>query len=80
MSEDSPKQEKRQILPQDYYDSRQVMALLKLSKQKYYELVEREEDPLPMRMYGWSARGGELMAWFKRNTRLARDSKKSRKT
>lgn len=29
MSEDSPKQEKRQILPQDYYDSRQVMALLK---------------------------------------------------
>ena len=85
MSEDSPKQEKRQILPQDYYDSRQVMALLKLSKQKYYELVEREEDPLPMRMYGWSARGalaerGELMAWFTRNTRLARDSKKSRKT
>lgn len=81
MSEGSPKQEKRQILPQDYYDSRQVMALLKLSKQKYYELVEREEDPLPMRMYGWSTRGalaerGELMAWFKRNTRLARDSKK----
>ena len=57
MSEGSPKQEKRQILPQDYYDSRQVMALLKLSKQKYYELVEREEDPLPMRMYGWSTRG-----------------------
>ena len=41
----APKQEKRQILPQDYYDSRQVMALLKLSKQKYYELVEREDDP-----------------------------------
>lgn len=84
MNEGSPKQEKRQILPQDYYDSRQVMALLKLSKQKYYELVEREEDPLPMRMYGWSTRGalaerGELMAWFKRNTRLARDSKKLRK-
>ena len=57
MSEGSSKQEKRQILPQDYYDSRQVMALLKLSKQKYYELVEREEDPLPMRMYGWSTRG-----------------------
>ena len=81
MSEDSPKQEKRQILPQDYYDSRQVMALLKLSKQKYYELVEREEDPLPMRMYGWSTRGalaerGELMAWFKRNTRLVRDGKR----
>ena len=62
MSEGSSKQEKRQILPQDYYDSRQ-------------------EDPLPMRMYGWSTRGalaerGELMAWFKRNTRLARDSKK----
>lgn len=62
MSEGSSKQEKRQILPQDYYDSRQVMALLKLSKQKYYELVEREEDPLPMRMYVWmvherSARG-----------------------
>lgn len=80
MSEDGRRQEKRQVLPQDYYDSRQVMALLKLSKQRYYELVEREEDPLPMRMYGWSSRGalaerGELMSWFKRNTRLARDSK-----
>lgn len=74
----------RQILPQDYYDSRQVMALLKLSKQRYYELVERENDPLPMRMYGWSTRGalaerGELMAWFKRNTILARDGKKLHK-
>ena len=83
MSEDSSKQEKRQILPQDYYDSRQVMALLKLSKQKYYELINRDDDPLPMRMYGWSTRGalaerGELMAWFKRNTRLARDSKRRR--
>lgn len=74
----------RQILPQDYYDSRQVMALLKLSKQRYYELVERENDPLPMRMYGWSTRGalaerGELMAWFKRNTLLVRDGKKRSK-
>lgn len=81
MSKDDPKQEKRQILPQDYYDSRQVMALLKLSKQKYYELVEREEDPLTMRMYEWSTRGalaerGELMSWFKRNTIFARDGKK----
>lgn len=74
----------RQILPQDYYDSKQVMALLKLSKQRYYELIEREDDPLPMRMYGWSARGalaerGELIAWFKRNTLLARDGKTRRK-
>lgn len=85
MSEDSPKQEKRQILPQDYYDPRQVMALLKLSKQKYYELVEREEDPLPMRMYGWSTRGAlaercEPMSWFKRNTLLVRDGKKRKQT
>ena len=74
----------RQILPQDFYDSRQVMALLMLSKQRYYELVERENDPLPMRMYGWSTRGalaerGELMAWFKRNTLLVRDGKKRNK-
>ena len=83
MTERNFKQEKPQILPQDYYDSRQVMALLKLSKQKYYELIEREDDPLPMRMYGWSTRGalaerGELVAWFKRNTRLARDGKRHR--
>lgn len=43
--------------------------------------VEREDDPLPMRMYGWSTRSalaerGELVAWFKRNTRLARDGKR----
>lgn len=81
MNEDSPKQEKQQILPQDYYDSRQVMALLKLSKQRYYDLINRDDDPLPMRMYGWSTRGAlaercELIAWFKRNTRLARDSKR----
>lgn len=44
MSEDSPKQEKRQILPQDYYDSRQVMRLLRISKQKYYELINRDDD------------------------------------
>ena len=74
----------RQILPQDYYDSRQVMALLKLSKQRYYELVERENDPLPMRMYGWSTRGAlaeprALNAWFKRNTLLVRDGKKRNK-
>lgn len=85
MSEDSPKQEKRQILPQDYYDSRQVMTLLKLSKQKYHELINHDDDPLPMRMYGWSTRGAlaersELMAWFKRNTRLARDSKRRGKS
>lgn len=81
MSEDSPKQEKRQILPQDYYDSKQVMALLNLSKQRYYELINRYDDPLPMWLYGWSAGGTlaercELIAWFKRNTRLARDSKR----
>lgn len=83
MTERSSKQEKPQILPQDYYDSSQVMRLLRISKQKYYELIEREDDPLPMRMYGWSTRGalaerGELVAWFKRNTRLVRDSKRSR--
>lgn len=81
MSEDNPKQEKRQILPQDYYDSRQVMRLLRISKQKYYELINRDDDPLPMRMYGWSTRGAlaercELMSWFKRNTLLVRDGKK----
>ena len=81
MSEDSPKQEKRQILPQGYYDSRQVMRLLRISKQKYYELINRDDDPLPMRVYGWSTRGalaerGELMAWFKRNTIFARDGKR----
>ena len=81
MREDNDKQGKRQILPQDYYDSRQVMALLKLSKQRYYQLINRDDDPLPMRMYGWSTRGAlaercELMAWFKRNTIFVRDSKK----
>lgn len=85
MSEDSPKREKRQILPQDYYDSRQVMRLLRISKQKYYELINRDDDPLPMRVYGWSTRGalaerGELMSWFKRNTRLARDGKRHGKS
>lgn len=84
MSEGNRKQDKQQIQPQDYYDQRQVMRLLRISKQKYYELINRDDDPLPMRMYGWSTRGalaerGELMAWFKRNTRLARDSKRCMK-
>lgn len=38
----------RPLLPQEYYDSNQVMAMLKLSKERYYELIERDEDPLPM--------------------------------
>ena len=60
------------------------MALLKLSKEKYYELIEREDDPLPMRMFSWSTRGalaesGELKAWFFRNTTLARDRRRPKK-
>lgn len=85
MNENNRKPENQHIQPQDYYDPRQVMRLLRISKQKYYELIDRDEDPLPMRMYGWSTRGalaerGELLAWFKRNTLLARDGKKRRKT
>lgn len=57
---------------------------MRISKQKYFELINRDDDPLPMRMYGWSKRGtlaerGELMAWFKRNTRLARDARRRMK-
>ena len=71
----------RLILPQDYYDMRQVMALLKINKKRYYELVELEDDPLPMRMFGWSTRGAlaerkELIEWFKRNTTFARERRK----
>lgn len=56
------------------------MRLLRISKAKFYELVNRDEDPLPMRMYSWSTRGAladryELNAWFKRNTTLVRDLK-----
>lgn len=73
----------RPLLPQEYYDSNQVMALLKLSKERYYELIERDEDPLPMRMFSWSTRGAlaesrELRAWFMRNTMLARDKRRQR--
>lgn len=67
--------------PQEYYDHNQVMALLKLSKEKYYELIERDDDPLPMRMFSWSTRGAlaearELKAWFLRNTTFVRDRRK----
>lgn len=73
----------RPLLPQEYYDSNQVMAMLKLSKERYYELIERDEDPLPMRMFSWSTRGAlaescELKAWFLRNTILARDKRRQR--
>ena len=73
----------RPLLPQEYYDSNQGMALLKLSKERYYELIERDEDPLPMRMFSWSTRGAraeshELRAWFMRNTMLARDKRRQR--
>lgn len=52
MSEDDAKRGRQQVLPQDYYDPRQVMRLLRISKQRYYELINRDDDPLPMRMYG----------------------------
>ena len=81
----STNQKEKPLLPQEYYDSRQVMALLKLSKEKYYELIERDEDPLPMRMFSWSTRGAlaeccELKAWFLRNTVLARDKRRLSRT
>lgn len=65
--------EGRHVPLKDFYTKDDVMAMLHISKQRFYEYANRAEDPLPLRVFPGTRRGGviergELKAWVLRNS------------
>lgn len=72
------RREKVPIPVQDYYSVDEVAALLRISRNRVYDLAKECEDPLPLRCFptGWRgpfASREELREWVSRNTVLARE-------
>lgn len=72
------RREKVPIPVQDYYSVDEVAALLRISRNRVYDLAKEREDPLPLRCFPTGWRGSfasreELREWVSRNTVLVRE-------
>ena len=72
------RREKVPIPVQDYYSVDEVAALLRISRNRLYDLAKEREDPLPLRCFPTGWRGSfasceELREWVSRNTVLVRE-------
>lgn len=60
------------VLLKDFYNVREVAALLHWSRSRVYEMAERKVDPLPIRRFEGRKRNfliqrDELIDWYDRN-------------
>lgn len=72
MSGTTEKAERQSTPIQDVYDAYAIASLLRMSKNRVWELSNRLNDPLPLRRMEGQRRGGiafrdELLEWAKRN-------------
>lgn len=72
------RREKVPIPVQDYYSVDEIAALLRISRNRVYDLAKGREDPLPLRCFPTGWRGSfasreELREWVSRNTVLVRE-------
>lgn len=72
------RREKVPIPVQGYYSVDVVAALLRISRNRVYDLAKEREDPLPLRCFPTGWRGSfasreELREWVSRNTVLVRE-------
>ena len=70
--------EDKWVPPSAIYTASEVMTLLKISKEAFYALTRRDDDPLPLRRFEYKQRYSvvlhdELMEWVKRNLPLVAD-------
>lgn len=73
MSEEGKGGGRRHVPMKDFYTGDDVMTLLHISRKKFYELANRDEDPLPLRSLPGTLRGSvvermEFKAWVLRNS------------
>lgn len=73
MNSEDRERENRHVPLKDFYTKDDVMAMLRISKQRFYEYANREEDPLPLRVFPGTRRGGvvergEFKEWVMRNS------------
>ena len=65
-------------IPEEYYTIAQTCEMLRLTSRRINAYMEREEDPMPFRLFPDRKRGAfihkdDLREWLMRNTVLVRD-------